>query len=151
IAADILRSGLFGFLDLVAGSNHANFFGFTEAVGQNYGTTDHLVGMFRIDTQAHMEFDRLVKLRVMDLLQNAHRVFDRVRSWLDLFLGGSVFFSHFGHNLFLSVGPFYFRLRNPLWLRASASRRACAFARPACCRYFLFERRSAGAPAPLND
>jgi len=44
-----------------------------------------------------VEFDGLVELRVMNLLQNAHRVFDRVGTWLDLLFGGGVFLSDFGH------------------------------------------------------
>src|SRR5439155_20182986 len=54
--------------------------------------------MFRIDAEAHMEFDRLIELRVVNFLQNTHRVFVRVRSRFNLFLSRRVFLSNFGHT-----------------------------------------------------
>ena len=72
----------FGFLDLVAGSNHANLLGFAKTMRQNNGAANHLIGMLRIDAQPHVNFDGLVELRKMDLLQQAHRVRDRVGTLL---------------------------------------------------------------------
>src|SRR3989442_8235652 len=98
VTADELGAGLFGLLDFVTRGDDANFLGLAQTMGQYHGTADHLIGVLRIHTEAHVKLDRFIELRVMDFLQNTHRVFHCVGPWLDLFLGGCVFLSNFGHN-----------------------------------------------------
>jgi len=95
ISANNFSSSLFGLPKLVARSDHGNFLRFPETVGQDNRSTHHLVCMLGIDTKAHVYFDGLVELRVMDLFESAHRVFNRIRRSSICFFAASYFLPAF--------------------------------------------------------
>src|SRR5207248_10879892 len=76
VAADHFGARQFGFLDLVAGSDHTNLFRFAETMGQYDRAAYHLVRMLGIDAKTHVHFNSFVELHEMDLFQNAHGVLD---------------------------------------------------------------------------
>ena len=67
------------FLLAVARGDHGHGLGLAQPVRQNHGAAHHLVGMARIDTQAHGQIDCLIKLGVLDLLEQAHGFGQRIR------------------------------------------------------------------------
>ncbi len=73
IAADEIRAGFLRFANFVsAGKNqHANRF--AQAVWQNDGAANYLVGMLWIHAQIKCQFHGLVKLRMMRLLDQLRR------------------------------------------------------------------------------
>jgi hypothetical protein len=70
---------------------------------QHDRAADHLVGMFGIDTQAHVKLDGFVELGELDLLDKRHGLFDGVGLSLDLSEGGSIFFTLFAAHVL--IGP----------------------------------------------
>ena len=68
LAADQVGAGLLGLLDLFAGGEDGDPRRATGAVGQHDRAPDHLVGVLRVDAQAHRDVDGLVELGVRQLL-----------------------------------------------------------------------------------
>jgi hypothetical protein len=66
-----------------------------QTVRQNHRAAHHLVGMLRVDAQAHMHLDRLVELCELDLLDQRNRFLQSVRLGLDLRRGGCIFLACF--------------------------------------------------------
>ena len=61
--ADEIRAGVPGFLGLVALGNDRDAQGLSGPVRQHDGPADHLIRMFRIDTQPNRDVDALVEFR----------------------------------------------------------------------------------------
>ena len=94
-AADEIRARRFGFLHLVAGGDHQNFFRLAQPVRQNHRAANHLVGVLGIDAQAHRDFYRLVELGELDFLEQRHRILQRVRTLSTAVRAFSIFFPAF--------------------------------------------------------
>src|SRR5207302_4550268 len=84
---------------------------------QNYRAADHLVGVLGIDSETHGDFNGLVELGVLDLLQQGYGLLQRVGTGFYSAPGlGDVFscFSHLASSsptaLRCFAGPWWFRL-----------------------------------------
>src|SRR5437660_12467893 len=94
---------------------------------QNYRAADHLVGVLGIDSETHGDFNGLVELGVLDLLQQGYGLLQRVGTGFYSAPGlGDVFscFSHLASSsptaLRCFAGPWWFRLTK-FCLRGSGS------------------------------
>ena len=84
LTADEIRASFLRLALLVAGGDHQHFLGLAEAVRHHDGPADHLVGVFRINAEAHMHLYRLIELCESDLLKERDRLLDRVFALLNL-------------------------------------------------------------------
>jgi len=72
------RAGCLGLTQTIARGDDRDLFGLAQAVRQHHGATHHLVGMFGVDTETQCQIDGLIKLGELNLLEERHRVFQRV-------------------------------------------------------------------------
>jgi hypothetical protein len=84
VATDEVRARLLRFLLLVGAGNGQHLLALAEAVRQDDRAAHHLVRVLRVHHEAHRDFDRLVELGVLHLLNQGNRLLDRVRTTLDL-------------------------------------------------------------------
>ena len=61
--ADVVRTGGLRFARLLTGGDHEHAHRLARARWQHHGAADDLVGVPRIDAEAHRDLDRLVELR----------------------------------------------------------------------------------------
>jgi len=104
VAADLVGTSLLRLALLLARGDHEHAPCLAaQAVGKNDRPSHHLVGMLRIDPQAHRDLDRLVELRKGALLDQCQRFLQRVR-WLrlDHVTGLGVLLSDSSHRKLLS-------------------------------------------------
>src|SRR5215467_1762835 len=78
VAAHKIGAGLLRFTLFFAARQNQHADRLAQTVRQHHGSANHLVGVFRIDTQVDREFDRLVELRVMRLLDQLARFYQLV-------------------------------------------------------------------------
>src|SRR5207253_9199785 len=69
IAAYDVGSGLFRFLLPVGPGDYQDLLRFAEPVRHDHGAANHLIGVLRVDPEAHMDLDGLVEFGVLDLLE----------------------------------------------------------------------------------
>ena len=96
-AADDIRAGFLRFSQLVAGGDDQNFFRFAEPVRQHHRTADHLVGMFGIDTEPHVQFDGLVEFCELYFLYEWDSLIEAIRAGFYLFGRSFELLTDFGH------------------------------------------------------
>ena len=78
LRADEIGTGGLGLLGLRPTRKHSNARGAPGAVGQIADAAHHLVGVLGVDAEVHRHLDRLVELRLGALLDELHRLLDRV-------------------------------------------------------------------------
>src|SRR5205814_10409509 len=82
---------------LVALSDHEHALRLAGAVREHGRAADHLVGVLGIDAEEHRQLDRLVELRVRDLLEQGERLVQLVRPLFDPLERCTVLLTVFGH------------------------------------------------------
>ena len=102
VAADHVGTRFLRFLLFFAGGDHQHALQLSGSVREHGRSTDHLIGVFWIDSKKHRQFDRLIELGVGDLLEESHRFIQLIGSPLDLLGRRTIFLAVLGH-LFSSV------------------------------------------------
>ena len=77
LGADDIGTGGLGFVSLGATGEYRHAHGFARAVRQLNHAADHLVGVTRVNTQVHRDFQRLVEFRRSGRLDQLDGLFDR--------------------------------------------------------------------------
>jgi len=102
-AANFIRTGLLSRCSRIALGEHDYTLGLSDPVRQHNAAADDLVSLVRVNTEPHVDFDRLVKLGRVELLQ--HR--DRIAQWQWrlglLFDISAISLRFFGQLIFLVV------------------------------------------------
>ena len=78
LGADHVGAGLLRFLCLGALGEHGDAQLAARSVGQLADAAHHLIGMARIDAEIERNLDRLVELRLGRVLDELHRLFERI-------------------------------------------------------------------------
>ena len=79
LGAHDVGARLLGFLGLGALGEHGDPELAARAVRQRADAAHHLVGVARIDAEIHRDLDGLVELRLRPVLDELHRLFERVK------------------------------------------------------------------------
>src|SRR5262249_16655457 len=79
LGADHVGAGGLGFVGLGAACEHRHAHAAARTVRQVDDAAHHLVGMARIDAEIHPHPDLLVELGLGPLLDNLHRLFERIK------------------------------------------------------------------------
>ena len=79
VAADFIGPGGLGLLGQVSLGEHDHPQRLADAVRQHDRAADQLIGLLGIDAQPHRDVDRLIELRVVELLEQGHGLVDRQR------------------------------------------------------------------------
>ena len=114
-------TGGFGFSHLLTAGHHGDAHGLTGAVGQSHGGAQLLVGVLRIDAEAHMGLHRLVEFRVGVVLHQGNRLEGCVSTVLDLAGQAGQTLGDFGHVQ--SWGSDDIRDASPVWVGEAMQRR----------------------------
>src|SRR5262249_1509388 len=77
IAAGEIGSRGLGFGDVFTLAEDDDALHLAETVRQRDRATDHLVALSRVDTQRHVNLDRLIELGALQLLEELDRAFER--------------------------------------------------------------------------
>jgi hypothetical protein len=95
------RVGTSGFrLALLLGvGDHQHALGLAETVRQHHRAAHHLVGVLGVHPEAHGDFDGLVELRVLELLDERNLFVQHVRALFDLGARRRVLLPGSGHVL----------------------------------------------------
>src|SRR5712692_6490764 len=77
-AAHKIRAGLLRLAHFFAAGDHQHTLRLAESVREHHRSAHHLVGMFRVYTQIHRQFDGLVELREFRFLQHFRSLFQGI-------------------------------------------------------------------------